>query len=116
MTYTLLFINIILLVLGQSLWKVGLSNKELSFSFKALIGLIFNPYIFIGLLIYMGATFIWFYILSKAKLSLVYPLQSLCYVLAAVVGVLFFKEQIPFTRWIGIGLIVLGAFFVSLKG
>lgn len=116
MIYRLLFINIILLVLGQSLWKAGLSGKELNFSFKALMGLIFNPYIFIGLLIYIVATFIWLYVLSKGELSLVYPLQSLCYVLAAVIGVLFFKEQIPFTRWIGIGLIVLGAFFVSLKG
>lgn len=116
MMYRLIFINIILLVLGQSLWKAGLRGKELSVSFKSLMGLILNPYIFTGLLVYMGATLIWFYVLSKSELSLVYPLQSLCYVLAAVVGVLVFKEQMPLTRWIGIGLIVLGAFFVSLKG
>lgn len=113
--YSLLFVNIVLLVLGQTLWKIGLTGVEVKLSFISILKLIFSPYIFSGLAIYGVATIIWFYILSKAELSLVYPLQSLSYVLAAMVGLFFFKEHIPTTRWVGLMLIVAGTYFVSLK-
>lgn len=115
MIYILLLVNIVLLVVGQTLWKLGLSGMNLKFTVHGVIKMIINPYVFGGLIIYALATVVWFYILSKAELSLVYPLQSLCYVAAIVVALLFFKENIPPTRWFGVGLIVLGAFFVSLR-
>lgn len=115
MIYILLGINIILLVLGQTLWKIGLSGMELKLTFQGIIKMFLNPYVFGGLAVYGVATVIWMYILSKAEISLVYPLQSLCYVITAVVAVLIFKESVPATRWFGIGLIILGAYFVSIK-
>lgn len=115
MTYILLLINILLLVLGQTLWKTGLAGVEMKFDLMSLVKLFLNPYIFGGLVIYGVATVIWLYILSKAELSLVYPLQSLSYVIAAIIAVLVFKENIPMTRWAGISLIIVGAYFVSLK-
>lgn len=115
MMYLLLLLNIIFLVTGQTLWKIGLSGMDVEFTVYGVIKMIINPYILGGLSIYSVATVIWFYILSKAELSVVYPLQSLCYVAAAVVALLIFKENIPLTRWLGIGLIVLGACLVSIK-
>lgn len=115
MIYLLLLLNIIFLVAGQTLWKIGLSGMDLEFTIRGVIKMIINPYIFGGLSIYSLATIIWFYILSKAELSLIYPLQSLCYVGSALIAVLIFKESIPLIRWFGIGLIVLGACFVSIK-
>lgn len=115
MIYLLLLANIILLVTGQVLWKMGLSGMNLKFTVHGIINMFINPYILGGLAVYSVATIIWFYILSKAELSLVYPLQSLCYVAAAIVALLVFKENIPPARWAGIGLIVLGAYFVSIK-
>lgn len=115
MIYILLLINILFLVAGQTLWKIGLSGMELEFCVHGIIKMFVNPYISGGLAIYSVATVIWFYILSKTELSLVYPLQSLCYVAAAVVALLVFKESIPLTRWFGIGLIVFGAYFIALK-
>lgn len=115
MIYLLLLINIILLVAGQTLWKIGLSGMDLEFTVHGIIKMFINPYILGGLVIYSIATVIWFYILSRSELSLIYPLQSLCYVAAAIVAVLVFKESIPQTRWLGIALIILGACLVSLK-
>lgn len=115
MTYALLFVNIVLLVLGQTLWKIGLRNIEFKFDLVSILKLTLNPYITGGLIVYVVATVIWLYILSKSELSLVYPLQSLCYVAAAIVAVFVFKESIPITRWAGISLIILGAYFVSIK-
>lgn len=115
MIYVLIALNIILLVLGQALWKLGMNKVQLQLSFEGIIKVIFNPYIFSGIVIYGVATVIWLYILSKADLSKVYPLQSLCYVVAAIVAIVIFKEQIPVTRWFGIGLILAGAYFVAIK-
>lgn len=111
--FGLIFTNIILLVTGQTLFKIGLS--KVSFSLENIFKIIFQPYVFIGLIIYVVATVIWFYVLTRVNLSMAYPIQSLCYVLAAFVGMFIFKEIIPPTRWIGISLIVIGAGFVALK-
>lgn len=115
MIYLLLALNIILLVFGQTLWKLGLTGSGLKPSLSAVMPILFNPYILGGLVIYALATVIWLYILSQAELSLVYPLQSLSYVAAAFIAMFVFNEHLPFTRWIGIGFIVLGAYFVSIK-
>lgn len=113
--YVLLGINILLLIIGQTLWKIGLQKTSLELSAPAILKLFTNVYILSGLVLYGVATIIWFYILSNAELSLVYPLQSLCYVFAAFVGMYIFKERIPATRWFGIMLIIMGAYFVSKK-
>ncbi|OPJ59227.1 EamA family transporter [Clostridium oryzae] len=115
MIYILLLLNIIFLVLGQTLWKIGLSGINFKFTVNGIIKIIISPYILGGLAIYSIATILWLYILSRTELSLVYPLQSLCYVAAALIAFLIFKESIPITRWFGIGLIVLGACLVSVK-
>ncbi len=115
MIYLLLIFNILLLVLGQTLWKIGMAEVHFQLTIKGIFNMIFNPYIFSGLVTYFVATIVWLYVLSKSKLSMVYPMQSLCYVLAAFVGMYVFKETIPMTRWFGIGLIILGAFFVAMK-
>jgi drug/metabolite transporter (DMT)-like permease len=115
MIYLLLLINIGLLVLGQTLWKIGLSSTKMEFTLSSIIRVMSSSYILTGLIAYVIATFIWFYILSRSKLSLIYPLQSIGYAAAAFVGLYIFHESIPPTRWAGIGLIIVGAFFVSMK-
>lgn len=114
MIYGLLFINIILLVLGQTLWKMGTKSLDFTLNFSNIIRIVINPYILSGIIVYGVATIIWIYLLSKSELSMIYPMQSLCYVLAALIGMFVFKELIPMTRWFGIGMIILGAYFVSL--
>ena len=113
-TFGLLLINICFLVGGQTLWKLGLNNSNFTLSFIGILRFIFNPYIFSGLVIYVIATAIWLYILSVAEFSVAYPLQSLCYIVAAFIAILVFKENVPVTRWLGLVLISAGAFFVSL--
>ena len=113
--YGLLLINILLLVIGQTLWKIGLQGYNLQLTLLSMVKLFTNVYILLGLALYGVATLIWFYILPKADLSLIYPMQSLCYVIAAFVAMYIFKEKIPSTRWVGIIFIIIGAYFVSRK-
>ena len=52
-------------------------------------------------------------ILSKIDLSVALPLASVGYILIPVAAILFLHEHLSPTRWIGLGLIVLGIYFVS---
>jgi drug/metabolite transporter (DMT)-like permease len=115
MMYLLVFSNIILLVTGQALFKYGLPKVGgLKFdSFQSVLKVFLSPYILTGLFIYVIATVLWFYIISKYEISTVYPMQSLAYILMAILAILLFNETIGAYKWLGIILIVIGVIFVT---
>jgi drug/metabolite transporter (DMT)-like permease len=112
--YYLVLINIVLLVSGQILWKIGLQSLG-GIKLDNLLALVLSPYILAGMVLYVIATGVWFVVLSKAELSAVYPLQSLAYALGIVAGILIFKEHVPAIRWVGVSVIVFGVYLVTLK-
>ena len=121
---------IILGLVGQFLLKAGMSrplNKErihtigqllqgldlppLTRAGRALeqiVRLLLCPPICAGLAAYVLSTIFWLALLTKAPLSLLYPLLSVGYVIVLLVGWLFFKERVTPLRWYGVGLISLG--------
>lgn len=113
MTYLLLTVNIVLLVAGQTLWKLGMQGAAFKPGLESVVRCLLNPYVLSGLLVYAAATIVWLYLLAKNELSMIYPLQSLCYVAAAFVAMFVFQENLPLTRWLGLSLIIAGAYFVS---
>lgn len=113
MIYVLIFINILMLVSGQVLWKIGISKIDFNLSLHGIINIIFNPYVLGGGVIYVLATLIWIYILSKEELSRVYPLQSVCYVVGILAGVLIFKEGFTLSKIFGAGFIIVGACIIA---
>jgi drug/metabolite transporter (DMT)-like permease len=115
MIYVLVVVNICLLVFGQMLWKTGMMQIP-SVTPLSLLQNLFSPYILAGIFIYGFATLLWLYILGKGEFSVVYPLQSLAYALGVIVAFIIFRENIPFTRWVGVVVIIIGAFLVSIKG
>lgn len=108
----LLLLNVTLLVLGQTVWKIGLQKTPLNEA-KDLINIIFSPWILIGGMLYVISTVIWLYLLSRLPLSYLYPMQSIAYVLGIVIALLIFKEYIPPTRWIGVTVIIIGVYLVA---
>ena len=58
------------------------------------------------------ATVLWLYILKKFPFSQAYPLTSLSFVFGMIAAWLVFGESIPFSRWIGLILVVLGCFLI----
>lgn len=109
MTYIFLAINIVFLATGQMLWKLGMSKIN---GFN-IVSIILNPYILFGVALYGLATLLWLYILSKEELSLVYPLQSITYVLGTILAIFLFHENVSLLRWIGIAIIIIGATLVA---
>src|SRR5690625_4169302 len=97
--YLLVLLNIILMVAGQSLWKIGLERVG---GFLHLAHVLGSPYIWAGICLYGMATLVWLAVLAKLPLSLAYPLQSLAYVLGLLVAFYIFQEPVSFNRWIGV--------------
>lgn len=112
MIYLLLFINVCLLVTGQMLWKVGASSIN-EWGAATILYLLRSPFFIGGGLLYVIATFIWLYIISKMPFSVAYPLQSLSYVLGVIAAYFIFKEQVEVTQWVGVFVIVVGVYLIA---
>jgi len=106
-------------VFGQLAMKKGMnlvgavSLKDL-FSSK-IFSIIFQRYVFFGLVLYMLASMLWLVVLSQEELSFVYPLIAIGYVLTAIFAWLFFGESLTLFRFFGILLICGGVYFIILK-
>ncbi|MFD0616058.1 EamA family transporter [Paenibacillus sp. GCM10027629] len=114
MAYSMLMLNIILLVAGQIAWKIGLQQSG-GIHFGNLFSVLFSPLILLGIALYALATGLWFVVLSRLPLSLAYPLQSLAYAIGIFAAWYVFGESVPLNRWIGAAVIVLGAAMIAAK-
>jgi len=108
-----LIMNIFLLVFGQIFWKIGL-QKVPNVDLNAIKDLMVSPYIWAGLLFYILATFFWFKVLSMLPLSMVYPMQSMAYVIGIFMAWLLLHESITLSRIIGSAVILIGVYIVSI--
>jgi len=73
-----------------------------------------TPLIILGLSFYAAGAIMWMIVLSRVNLSLAYPLIALTYVLVPLAAWLLLGEPpIPFIRWIGMAIIVLGVVLVA---
>ncbi len=82
---------------------------------QSLIDILKSPWIWTGCFFYIVGTLWWFYLMSKEDISYLYPLVSIGYVLGAIVGVFFFKEDVTLVRWVGMGIVSVGFIFLSMK-
>lgn len=103
---------------GQILLKKGMSSMgPLTLTLQTAFGVIWkmatNPYVVIGLIIYMTGTLFWLTALSRVELSFAYPFASLSYLLMLLASWLLFNENISLMRIAGTAIIVLGVLVVA---
>jgi drug/metabolite transporter (DMT)-like permease len=79
-----------------------------------LVRLVFNPYVFSGLCLYVLSTLLWLIALSKTTLSFAFPFTALIFVLVMLSARIVFLETIPPLRYFGIALICIGFLLSSL--
>jgi len=72
-----------------------------------------NPYVIIGLAIYVCGTVFWLAALSRMDLSYAYPFASLGYLIMLAASWLLLKEDITVARLLGTMVVGLGVFLVS---
>lgn len=112
----LILLNTLILVSGQFLWKIGMTNRSVSFdSIGAIFRVMISPYILSGLFLYGIATVLWLFILTKVPLSVAYPIQSIAYILAVFGAYFFFQEEITLWKVIGVFLIMAGVSFIGIS-
>src|SRR5690349_207807 len=73
-----------------------------------------NSRLVVGVCLYLGSSVFYALGIKGGQLSVLYPMVSLGYIWTMLWSKLFFNE--PFTRekFLGLGLILLGVFFVGL--
>jgi len=112
----LVLICVVMGSFGQIYMKRGLKQSPLDLkdilSVK-IFSTVFEPNVFIGLVLYILASVIWLTVLSKADVSYVYPMISLGYILTAFLAKFYFNENITILRWFGILLILGGVFLIA---
>lgn len=67
-----------------------------------------NPAFLLAVLLFGVGVFFWMFALARIDLSLAYPTVSSSYVVIALASLYLFDEKITATRWLGMGIVILG--------
>jgi drug/metabolite transporter (DMT)-like permease len=103
---------------GQIMLKKGMSSMgPLTLSIDQITTILWrigtNPYVVIGLVIYVAGTVFWLAALSRVDLSYAYPFASLSYVVMLTASWQLFNENITPLRLLGSLVVCLGVFLIS---
>jgi len=115
---TLLLMTVAIGAAGQFFLKVGalkIVKVNASSFISRVLGIITIPELLIGLACYGLGSVGLILLLSRVKLSIVGPSIALSYVFSVVLGYYIFREALPFSRLVGLGLIISGVILVIWK-
>jgi multidrug transporter EmrE-like cation transporter len=116
--FALILTGVLLNASAQLLLKAG-TNAVGHFEFhlgNALpIGMkiAFQPYILGGMACYAVSLVVWIMALSRAPVSIAYPMLSIGYVINAVVAYYWLGEPLSMQKMLGIGIIIIGVVLVA---
>ena len=105
---------------AQIMLKRGmLALGPLSLGESSVIGtafsIVFQPWVFFGLTMFVVSMASHLIVLSKVQLSFAYPFLSLAYVIVAAYAFFIFGEDVGVLRMAGIALIMAGTVFISMS-
>ncbi|MEH1830711.1 MAG: EamA family transporter [Nostoc sp.] len=74
--------------------------------------LLFSRYFLIWFICYIFMTILWLYVLRIIPLSQAFPVLGLMYALIPIASHHLLKEQVLFSQWLGISIIITGVVMV----
>jgi undecaprenyl phosphate-alpha-L-ara4N flippase subunit ArnE len=102
-----------LLASGQVCFKLAVEKiDKFQWSWAYFGDLVTNWWLYPSGICLISATLLWGVILKYFDFSVAYPLTAFAYIFGMLAAVFIFQETVSVTRWIGVGLIILGMFFV----
>ena len=116
--FGLFLISILMSVAGQWLLKAGalklvqVNSGNLS---SHVLGILTTPELLAGLTCYGLGAIAYILLLTRVKLSIAGPAVALVYVFSVLLGYFIFRESIPLSRVVGLGLIICGVVLVIWK-
>jgi len=72
-----------------------------------------DPFFQIALLLFILQFFNWMMVLTRADLSYVQPITALSYLTVTGASIMLFHEQVSLLRVAGLGMILVGVWFIS---
>ena len=116
-TFALIFVSVSLnalaqVVLRQAMLKLG-PVPPISEPVAFLWTFMRNAYLWGGLGCYATSIGMWLAVLSRAQVSVAYPMLSIGYIIAALLSFFFLGETLSPARICGIALICVGVIFVA---
>lgn len=116
--FGLFLISILMSVAGQWLLKTGalkLGKVTTSNLSSHVLGILTTPELLAGLTCYGLGAIAYILLLTRVKLSIAGPAVALAYVFSVLLGYFVFREPIPLSRLVGLGLIICGVILVIWK-
>jgi drug/metabolite transporter (DMT)-like permease len=114
----LLLMSVLTSVAGQFFLKAGatkLGKVNIDNAVSHIIRIITIPELMGGLAFYGLGALAYILLLTRVNLSIAGPSISLVYVFSVLLGYFVFKEHIPISRLVGLGLIITGVILVIWK-
>ena len=107
-------IQSILLTAGQVWLKIALGKMlPFAWSWPFWRSVLLNWQFLLCGISFAAASGLWMYIIKNFPFSMAYPMVSLSYVMGMFAAILFFHEQIPLIRWLGVLFILTGCVLIA---
>ncbi len=112
-------ISILLGALGAIIMKMGASHlgavelNSLQNVFKFAFGVLTNFTILAGMALYFLSAMAWTFLLTRLDVSYVQPILALTYVATPIIAFFVIGEQVPFARWVGIAVVIVGVYIIA---
>ena len=113
--FGLLLMSILASVAGQFFLKAGalkLGKVNADNMLSHILGIVLTPELIAGLTCYAFGAIAYILLLTRVKLSIAGPSVALSNVFAVMLGYFIFREAIPLSRVVGLGLILSGVLLV----
>ena len=102
-------INSFFNAIGQLFFKKGADKLERNF-YK----IVTNKFILAGITIYILGTVVFVGALRYGELSVLYPFVATNYIWVSLLASKYLGEKMNLIKWLGISLIIIGVFAISL--
>ena len=114
--FVLLIVAIILSTTGEVLLKAGVNRVgTITFEPQTIVRAFMQWQVIAGFVLLFGGSLFWLAVISRVNLSIAYPLLAIGYVLTTIWALVFLKEAVPSSRWLGIGAIIIGIVLVLYR-
>ncbi|MBV8963908.1 MAG: EamA family transporter [Hyphomicrobiales bacterium] len=98
----------------QLAFKTASEHVEgMSFGWGFLQTALMTPAFWLAILCYIATFIVWMAVLTRMDLSRAFPLTALTYVTVPALALMFFGEQLPAIRVLGIAVIIAGVIMIG---
>lgn len=101
------------LLLKAGMNRIGFFNFSAANAFPIFIKISTNPFVLLGLALYVFSFVVWLLVLSRTEVSIAYPMMSMAYIINCIAAYYLFNEELSLMKVLSVGVIVLGVYLLA---